>query len=103
MRLMSGRFRAYAATMPATVPVAKSTTISTATTMPPNMWLRRRRVLGLGICHGTQDSVDESSGILGREALRKRDRLIDRHRRRRFRPAVQFERRHFEDQSVDRR
>src|SRR5580704_6686381 len=104
MRLMSGRLRAYAATMPAMAPVENSTSISSVTSrLPQKRLIRRRRPVLLRMRYGTQDPVDKPPRILGREALGKRHGFVDRHRSGSIGATAEFERSHLQQQPVDRR
>src|SRR5580692_171412 len=103
MRLMSGRLRPYAATIPATVPMAKSTSMKTAIARSRQMRAARLRRLFFGISDGAEHSVHETSGVFRGETLGEGDGLVDRACGRRLRAAVHFEGRHFEQQAIDRR
>src|SRR5580693_7763722 len=102
MRLMSGRLRPYAATIPATVPIAKSASMKTAIARSRQMRPARLRRLLFGIGDGAEHSVHETSGVFRGETLSERDGLVYRDCGRRFRAAVHFKGRHFEQQTIDR-
>src|SRR5271166_5137086 len=98
MREISGRFREYAATIPAIVPAPKSTINSSTTSVPRShfgaagFFLRFFR-------DSTQHTVDESIRIIGGEFSRKLHRFVDHDGCRRPFPAAQFKRPHLEQQT----
>src|SRR5579883_378242 len=98
MRLMSGRFREYAATMPAIDPATKSTTNSTAMNSA-------RRILRMAVprYYSRENAVDEASGVFGREALCQFYCFVDDDGPRRLGPVPQLERSHSQQQTIDRR
>ena len=84
--------------MPAIVPAANSTTISSATSRPRQK-PRAAGFAALGrVTPGhwrprSSTPLTKRPGVLGRETLGQLDGFVDRHRGRRLGPAVQFERR----------
>src|SRR5579862_7520105 len=97
MRPISGRLRAYDATMPAIVPIAKAKMRNTAAAAMRHPRPRRRARLRFATGHRAQHAVDETAGIFGRESLRQFHRFVDRYRRRRVWAAVYFKRSHLQE------
>src|SRR3984957_5047356 len=114
---MSGRFREYDATRPATMPAPSSTTNIAMSPMMrntrrvpgcPGARLRERafargRAALRATCRSRKHAVNEPARILGGKLLRQLDRLVDHDRSRRFGAMAQFEHAHAQHDAIDRR